>query len=66
MFFRHPPLHPLPSREGNIRNEVMNRMSKIDLSKIAEKVEKGIQRGRKLTAKGRKLLDNAARDVKKG
>ncbi|MDD5337153.1 MAG: 40S ribosomal protein S19 [Candidatus ainarchaeum sp.] len=31
-----------------------------------EKVEKGIKKGRKLTAKGRKLLDSCAKEVKKG
>lgn len=33
---------------------------------LMEKVEKGERRGRNLTAKGRKLLDQAAKEVKKG
>lgn len=31
-----------------------------------EKVEKGVKKGRKLTAAGRKLLDSSAKDVRKG
>ncbi len=33
---------------------------------LMEKVDKGLVRGRKLSAKGRKLLDGAAKEVKKG
>ncbi len=33
---------------------------------LMEKVEKGPKKGRRLTAKGRKLLDSSAKEVKKG
>ncbi len=33
---------------------------------FVEKVEKGPKKGRRLTAKGRKLLDNSAKEVRKG
>ncbi|VVB99370.1 30S ribosomal protein S19e [uncultured archaeon] len=33
---------------------------------LMEKVEKGLARGRRLTPKGRKLLDQSAKEVKKG
>lgn len=33
---------------------------------LMEKIEKGLVRGRKLSPRGRKLLDNAAKEAKKG
>lgn len=48
---------------GSIIRKALQALEKAGLM---EKVEKGRSKGRKLSAKGRKLLDNAAKEIKKG